>query len=101
MRLPRMTTRQWMVVVAALGLLLCLGRMSWIGFVRWKRAEGYERMVGWGPLWPGENPTPEDLALTQDRERRLSDFYRDKARRYRHAAFRPWLPVASDPPEPR
>jgi hypothetical protein len=45
MRLPQMMLRRWMFAVAILALSLFSARMVWTSFIRWKRAEGYERLV--------------------------------------------------------
>jgi hypothetical protein len=134
MRLPRMTTRRWMIVVMVVGLVM--GAI--IGGIRLKRrhedflyrAQRHEnsmillRMIR--GRWPGPTRTvsrsllertfaekPELLegiaayeqaiALAEQRiawlERRIS-YNAAMARKYRHAARYPWLPIEPDPPPP-
>ena len=99
----RMTTRRWVVAVAAVGGALSVARMGHTAFARWQIAESHELIrrfpcIEHGTAW---------LAMTAEERRkrdaycqRLSAFHGMLERRYRRAAFRPWLPVPPDPPEP-
>jgi hypothetical protein len=102
MRLPRMTTRRWMIAVVLVGVS--------IQAIRWhvKASRAYLRtaelraasksfrtivVAGKGPVRinrRGELISPE-------RER----WYAATSDKYYRAAFFPWLPVQPDPPEPR
>jgi hypothetical protein len=95
MRLPRMTTRRWMVVVVVVGLLM--------GGVRLKRrhddsvgrARFHNEMAAtWiarGIGAAADDPIPQRLIV----------YHGLLARKYWYAARYPWLPVEPDPPMPR
>ena len=96
MRMPRMTTRRWLIAVLVLGL----GMGAMVGGVRLKRrrdsflararfhaqTEAACREAGRPAPDPSDWPIIEyDAAM---------------ARKYRRAARYPWLPVEPDPPDP-
>jgi hypothetical protein len=89
MRLPRMTTRRWMIVVAILAVGLAdVGRRRHLA-LRQRAAyhEKIERLVtDTAPKLPAN-------AAIRDRHARLKE-------KYWRAARYPWLPVEPDPPEP-
>ena len=128
MRLPRMTTRRWMVAVAVVGLLM--GGISsyrirrryseFIGRVRhhelleaaykeqgrhvadFSRSssvimEDLKDDPGSGRLKALRNSILQNAASFSQR----TEYHADMARKYRHAARYPWLPVEPDPPEPK
>ncbi len=87
MRLPRMTTRRWMVAVlvaSVLGGLVMLRRAA--HFMR--LALLHEHMAHLLRSTTGPSADPKGA----DHNERL-------ARIYQRAAACPWLPVAPDPPE--
>ena len=96
MRLPRMTTRRWVVVVALVGLLMggAIGGIRlkqrhdyFLSCARYHSAfEGYRRNVA---------QHDHDPVLA-----RMIDYNAMMARKYREAARFPWLPVEPDSPEP-
>jgi hypothetical protein len=113
MRLPRMTTRRWMVVVAVVGLLIS-------GWVRLKQrrdcflsmARSHERKM---PSSTAEGKAlrsrfgstsgmsgEEILLLRRDFDRMMdrADHHAALVRKYHRAARYPWLSVEPDPPEP-
>jgi hypothetical protein len=119
-----MTTRPWMVTVAALALAMggLVGvRAVWQYFVALDRVqyhEGMEAMWRWlgRDLSKAESeqpPTTDDAGLNEAM-RAVSDQYQwivaslhrqaechaALARKYRRVARLPWLPVEPDPPEP-
>jgi hypothetical protein len=97
MRVPRMTTRRWMIAVALTAVLsggLDLYRRS-VDLAALAEMHDLMARKSWtrgslvgprGAIGHVEYPTP----LT-DHHTRLRD-------KYRRAAARPWLPVAPDPP---
>jgi len=147
MRLPRMTTRRWMVLVLAIALSMVCGQWGW----RMSNAYGLKaayhtaqemnarltlRIIQSPPpsstriqgldsgrimsamasvpgskdllaVWHGppiEEPTPTDLQLALREAAKCEDLviYHSRMRRkYEWAAWFPWLPVCSDPPEPK
>jgi hypothetical protein len=107
MRLPRMTTRRWMIAVAIFGAL------AGLGVALERRREGLEalalehqsKMMGLGV---GSGPpsglgllgwAPDRRSLTPS-ERARDEWHFRMMSKYRTAASRPWLPVEPDPPEP-
>jgi hypothetical protein len=86
MRLPRITTRRWMITVAVVALLLYLER----------RRRSFESLAAFR-LWPGVASTRHNPNL---RLKKITLWHWDLARKYRYAAQYPWLPVEPDPPEP-
>ena len=109
MRLPRMTTRRWMVAVLIIGLLMggvvggyrlrrrydnfvfCIQSHGVVlSFCREKHDPFWREIVGryHGPISEAE--------LLREIE-----YHEAMYRKYRHAALYPWLPVEPDPPEPK
>jgi hypothetical protein len=90
MRLPRMTTRRWMIVVAVVGIALGMierhERFRWIA-VR-HRGNVPKNLPGIKPVG------------MEDKVWRLFEWHESMARKYERAARYPWLPVEPDPPEP-
>jgi hypothetical protein len=98
MRLPRMTTRRWMVVVAAAGFVLGARRLADRRAYFLTRAEvEADRAADYA----------NDRACLREEYDgpgmydRFRDHYLGLARKYRIAARRPWLPVEPDPEPPR
>jgi hypothetical protein len=83
MRLPRMTTRRWMVAVAVAAVLSALGGELWRRSVAYSALA--DRYFGRAAIWSDTKKIDRDMALSD---------------RYRRAARYPWLPVEPDPPEP-
>jgi hypothetical protein len=113
MRLPRMTTRRWMVAVAVIGLLVG-------GGVRLKRRRDYFLSLARSHAQKMPSSTAEGKALRSrfgstsgmggeetvllsrdfDRMMNRADHHSALRRKYEHAARYPWLPVEPEPPEP-
>jgi hypothetical protein len=140
-RLPRMTTRRWMIAVAVVAVAMggIVGaRAVWQYFVALNRIQYHAGMEHfWHWLTPTE-PDPSqatdqitdliaeqrritgDAELSEEMRRALADmragldeyrrvkaafqrkleYHAAMARKYRHVARFPWLPVEPDPPEP-
>jgi hypothetical protein len=108
MRLPRMTTRRWMVVVAVVAIgfaLWILGvrsrsyaiQANYHGMqehkIRWVVQEYEANWVGYSGRW--------SIEALIDRERRIITYHEALKRKYELASHRPWLPVEPDPPWPK
>jgi hypothetical protein len=108
MRLPRMTTRRWMVAVAVMAAGL------WV-IVLGARSHSYAIRAGHHGLMEAHNrwiieeyeagrlfhSGPADqLTVRADRCRRLITYHATLRRNYELASSRPWMPVEPDPPEP-
>jgi hypothetical protein len=101
MRLPRMTTRRWMVAVAcvAVALALRIAKERRIAdFVR--TAEFHEKQAARLRRSHHELGWIKTPPLT-DKEIEILYYHNWLSIKYRTAASRPWLPVKPDPPEPR
>jgi hypothetical protein len=107
MRLPRMTTRRWMIAVAifAVGLATVA---HFRGLVLRQRAAYHEKIeklvtasvgdLAPAAMWPKAAQVRAKAAVRanaaiRDRHARLKE-------KYWRAAHHPWLPVEADPPEP-
>ena len=107
----RMTTRWWMIAVAAIGLLiggeiLLKQRRDYFAFLarshqtNTSAARGKALKSRFGRT--GGMTTEEIMHLRRDYDRMLdrADHHASLARKYEHAARYPWLPVEPDPPPP-
>ena len=109
MRLPRMTTRRWMIAVA----IMAAG--FWVS-VLGARSHSYAIRAGHHGLMEAHNrwiieeyeagrlfySGPMDqLTLRANRCRRLIAYHATLRQKYESASRRPWLPVGPDLPEPR
>src|SRR5262245_38118699 len=101
MRLPRMTTRRWMILVAVVGV--SIQAIRW--HVKWSRAylwmaerravrKSFRTIVirGEGPVRINHNGE----LVSPERDR----WYAATSDKYYRAALFPWLPVEPDPPLP-
>ena len=112
MRLPRMTTRRWMVAVAIVAILIGVGLEVGRRSRRFARLAAYHSNVAlehFGTLmaFGGEPPPirdvpPAGLGPTRylHRAKALLNYHSVLTEKYQRAARYPWLPVAPDPPEP-
>ncbi len=114
MRLPHMTTRRWIIVVAVIGLMiggavqlerrrsdyfLSLAQSHQKEVASSKtRGEALKSRFGGTPGMTLEEimRLHRDYDLMMDR----ADHHTSLARKYEQAARYPWLPVGPDPPEP-
>jgi hypothetical protein len=101
MRMPRMTTRRWMIAVVLVGVSIPVIRWH----VKWSRAylglaerlaarKSFRTVVipGKGPVWI--NRFGELLSPERDR------WYAATSDKYYRTALIPWLPVEPDSPWP-
>jgi hypothetical protein len=90
MRLPRMTTRRWMVAVAIMGIVLgvTIERRN-----RFRKIAAHHR-AELMKLVSRMNP------FSGDRSWRPLEWHESMARKYERAARFPWLPVKPDAPGP-
>jgi hypothetical protein len=100
MRLPRMTTRRWMVAVAAvalsMGVTLSITRLQ----RRYRRfTERMRQHESTAIFYKSVARGQPDLAIRRTLDREV-DRQVALASKYRYAARYPWLPVEPDPPEP-
>jgi hypothetical protein len=101
MRLPRMTTRRWMVAVALVALLIVTiqWHAKWTGAYLWMANEhARQKAIRTIPGGPGKATRVLDIrseVMSVDRER----WHAAMAAKYRRAAYFPWLPVEPDPPK--
>jgi hypothetical protein len=118
MRLPRMTTRRWIIVVAVIGLMvigLMLGSGVWLKQRRdhfLLLAQSHQKEVAsstargkalksrFGRTSGMSNEEIMDLQRDYDQMIDRADHHASLARKYEQAARYPWLPVEPDPPEP-
>ena len=114
MRLPPMTTRRWMVAVATLATLLTAGITGQRWVVLQERARHFANQAWANSLEAGNsfelayddvrsgNGEKSALGFARDAYfwRRRALHFDSLRRKYEGAMWRPWLPVAPDPPEP-
>ena len=115
MRLPRMTTRWWMVLVAGAVIGLTIGGGVWIKQRRdyfLALAQSHQKEVGSstarGKALKSRFGSTSGMTIEEsmpqhhdyDRMMDRADHHASLARKYEHAARYPWLPVEPDPPEP-
>ena len=108
MRLPRMTTRRWMVVVAVVGTsvgaaMLAIRSRTYAALAALhtkselecrRVVEAFKGRGFDGEIW-------SDAIAYARRCRRLVPYHAALRHKYEHAARTPWLPVEPDPPEPQ
>ena len=109
MRLPRMTTRRWMVAVMVVALSIATERMRRESFRYRELVERHARLERAfrknAALLPLMKPSDWEslcgqMALSLSRSPERAAYHASLRRKYEHAARYPWLPVEPDPPEP-
>ena len=108
MRLPRMTTRRWMVAVAVVGLLMATALSGYRLKQRrdhyLSRAQLHKQNAAFLMQVCETNRIIRTHWSRDDYLSalcRISGYHAAMAAKYRHAARYPWLPVEPDPPEPK
>lgn len=99
MRIPRMTTRRWMVAVFVIALLL-------YGAAMWRRSVRFRALGDEYADWLNVEMLPSsadmnDVARAKAINAAAHEWNRAMALKCRRAARYPWLPVEPDPPEPK
>jgi hypothetical protein len=105
MRLPRMTTRRWMVMVGIVAIALGV-----IEIVRERRlASGYRLRAKFYATWEastgdivftGSGRAQGLTAVAKAPDEGQKAYAASMRRKYEWAAAHPWLPVQPDPPPP-
>ncbi len=115
MRLPRMTTRRWMMAVAivalVIGAAIAIDRRS-KRFARLAASHANIAVEHWATLaaFGGDPPPLKEIEKFPPaargpvrylhRAKTLMVYHRELKGKYDRAACYPWLPVEPDPPEP-
>ena len=98
MRLPRMTTRRWMVAVAAAAPMLRVASLLSLSVMYRDKARQYDiELLGATPILMGPR---ERHRIVHPPSAHLL-WAREMANKYERASWCPWLPVEPDPPEPK
>ena len=116
MRLSRVrfTVRRMMVAVAVVAVSLNLVMVTWRCFSFSHRATLYSHLAShlsrYAGKYPADTVLPNTIyrrtakgptvALTGGGAAKLAAHYDALARKYKHAAAYPWLPIEPDPPPP-
>ena len=103
MRLPQFRVRTFMIAVAVLSFLFWGGAMGWRSFVYFRLAREYgtyERQ--WLEMAERDraDPSRAPRSIAAKWGPQFAAFYAPLAEKYRRAMWRPWKPVAPDPPAP-
>lgn len=104
MRLPRMTTRRWMLAVAVVALLCLLEHRR--RTFRSRAAYHQSRLSGLGVALSYDGHLrfykhqDQGIKWLTNNEAKVPAWHEAMARKYRDGARYPWLPVEPDPPEP-
>jgi hypothetical protein len=108
-RIARMTTRRWMIVVAVVALFMTRGEVrrrqnefqqlaAYHQKARSLIVAGRGRTSGNMEIWLRHDPSKTSWRLSSVWRAAYHSAMREK---YEHAARYPWLPVEPDPPEPK
>ncbi len=111
MRLPRMTTRRWMVAVAVFALSIGVGvqlhhrRAAFLSRAQIHSEQAAWRLADSVTLCGRAIGNMDDIELASLKRRinilpQLVAYHRAQDQKYRRAARYPWLPVEPDPPAP-
>jgi hypothetical protein len=90
-----MTTQRWMVAVAVVAISIATVQLvdRWLSY---RRIAAYHAELA-DTGWEARDPVAAALAKLGPEE---VAYHAAMARKYRHAASYPWLPVEPDTPEP-
>jgi hypothetical protein len=102
MRLPRFRVQTLLVAVGAVALLIWAAIMGTRSYVYYRLATSYgtyERQWREMAARDSGNPArPRSIAVRWGPK--IAEYYAPLAQKYRRAMWRPWMPVAPDPPAP-
>jgi hypothetical protein len=110
MRLPRMTTRRWMIAVAVVALSVAGEQMRRRAVQYRRQAEHHARIElvcrQTAARLPLMKPSDYEgycgyMVRNIRNSPRIAAFHADLRRKYEHAARYPWHPVEPDPPGPQ
>jgi hypothetical protein len=99
MRLPRLRVRTLMIAVCVMALLIwgaMMGARSYVYYRLARTYSAYERQ--WREEAVKDRGIPRSIAAKWGPQ--IAEYYAPLARKYRRAAWHPWMPVAPDPPAP-
>ncbi len=94
MRLPRMTTRRWMIAVAFVAAM-----MGWFALQR--RAEQFQRLAASHGREAEVFRNDMDMGISDPALIKRLDYHEEMRRKYDRGVLYPWLLVAPDPPKPK
>lgn len=102
MRLPRIRVGTLMIAVGVVALLIWGAMMGTRSYVYYRFATtygAYERQ--WREMSVRDRADPTSTrSIAVKWGPQIAEFYAPLARKYRRAMWRPWTPVAPDPPAP-
>jgi hypothetical protein len=102
MRLPRFRVRTLMIAVGVVALLIWGAMMGTRSFVYYRLARTYgtyERQ--WREMAVRDRGIPTRARSVHVKwGPQIAEYYAPLAQKYRRAMWRPWMPVAPDPPWP-
>jgi hypothetical protein len=102
MRLPRFRVRTLMLAVGVVALLIwgaMLGTRSYVYYRLAMTYGTYERQ--WREMAVRDRGIPtRKRSIAVKWGPQIAEFYAPLAQKYRRAMWRPWMPVAPDPPVP-
>src|SRR5262245_47973192 len=101
MRIPRMTTRRWFVVVAIAAVLLAteLMRERWSRYRLKARMHGLQAEVNKGTVFQSTGTAAGTYAYAVANPE-WAAYHAEMQRKYESAALRPWLAIEPDPAPP-
>src|SRR5262249_5072297 len=103
MRLPRLTTRRLMVLVAVVGIILGLEtrRIQFLELASYHSGQAMPTMrFRYDGVWITQDVFPDLPSGTKAYRTTRSEWHAGLADKYARAARYPWLPVPHDPPPP-
>ena len=103
LRLPHFRVRTLMIAVAVLALLFWVTTMGTRSFICYRLASEYgtyERQWREMAIRDRGIPSRARSSIAAKWGPDIAEFYAPLAEKYRRAMWRPWMPVAPDPPAP-
>jgi hypothetical protein len=100
-RLPRFRVRTLMVLVGVVALLIAGSMMGLRSYVYYRLASTYSRYErDWRIMARRDLDRGDTRSVSARWGLQIAEFYAPLAQKYRRAMWRPWMPVAPDPPAP-